>query len=559
MKEKIKKLINTIPKTLLGLFGAILIMVLPLTNGKVALGHDIDFHMTNYVLTKDYIDIFKLNIFLPRVFSGGIANGFGYGTGIFYPPLSFYLSAYTSSILEAFNLSSNNTITCVEIPILVFAGIFMYMLILEIFKDHKVSLIGSISYITSTYLMCDLYVRAALAELLVFVFIPIVFLGLYDLFFKEGKKFKILFVIGYTGMILSHLVLTVYLTIIIILLFLLNIKKVIKKDKIKSLLIASLIVLLLTSPYYIPILEHKINGSYIVFEQNGMYSLEQIKNNALTLDSYINKNSIIDGIKMYLNQVVLILLIITIIFNKKIFIKENRKIFNLSLIIIGVSIFISSTYFPWDKTHDFMKMIQFPWRMLTFVTFGISLLVGNIVKLFDSKNKTVLTVFISVLIVLISYNEIPKHTAIVPNYIDCTDMGVQKEYLPTNTSNNINYFISRNNDIKIRKGTATIELIEVKTPNIKANINTNEVITVELPALYYLGYNIELINEKEETKKLNYYENEYGFIELEIPESGILQVEYKNTTGGIIAKYIALITILVIFIINIVKRKKFLG
>ena len=58
MKEKIKKLINTIPKTLLGLFVAILIMVLPLTNGKVALGHDIDFHMTNYVLTKDYIDIF---------------------------------------------------------------------------------------------------------------------------------------------------------------------------------------------------------------------------------------------------------------------------------------------------------------------------------------------------------------------------------------------------------------------------------------------------------------------------------------------------------------------
>lgn len=556
MKKYIDRLIKIFPLQLLGVFFAIFIIFLPFENKLVAYGHDIGFHITNFLSNIYFINLSHLNLLIPKIFGGLIANGFGYGTGIFYPPLSYYLTTYCGVLLEFLNINPIISVTLVEILVVVASGLVMYLFLNELFSDKNVSGIGAISYVTSTYLLCDIYIRTALAELLTFLFIPIIFWGLYDLFFKNGKKFKYLFVIGYVGMIFSHLVITVYVTLLILILFILRIKYVLKKDIIKKLVISSIIILLLTSPFTIPLLEHKFFGDYVVFNENAMYSIDQITVEALEIDDFLNISMGNNGIKIYINQIVLMLFIVVLIFNKKIFKKDKRTIFYIALCLVLLSGYVSSIYFPWKYVSSFIKMIQFPWRMMVFISFGMAIIVGNVVKIIKGENKKLFIVIIALVIIFSSYNHITRYCVGEQVQVYYEDMGVQKEYLPVRTSDNMNYFENRNQQIIVRDGQASIDLIENNVPNIKANILLNsEVAILELPALYYLGYKIELINEQGKSIRLDYRENEYGFVEINVLDSGLLNVTYEGTLANKIARCVAVFTFIGIFGFNIIFKK----
>ena len=56
----------------------------------------------------------------------------------------------------------------------------------------------------------------------------------------------------------------------------------------------------------------------------------------------------------------------------------------------------------------------------------------------------------------------------------------------------------------------------------------NDTVTLELPRLYYLGYDIKQITNNK-TKKLNYNPGDKGFITFEVEENGIIKVDYTGT------------------------------
>lgn len=554
------KAIKSIPKPVLGLLFSILVLTLPLIKTKVIWGHDYDFHVTNMLLTHEYIDIFKLSNTLPKVLGGNIANGFGYGTGLFYPPLSYYLTSYISYFLGFSKDNLPLSITILETIIIALSGIFMYIFIKRVFKDDKVAGVGSISYISSTYFLCNVYTRCAIGEMLTFIFVPIIFLGLYELFFGDTKKFNILFIIGYVGMIHSHLVLSVYLTIIIIILFLCFPKKVFKKDIIKKLILSSIIILLISSSYIVPMLEHKILGDYVVFSPYGMYTDSRINENIISLNDFLTIGTKENNIKVYINHVVLIASILTIIFNKKIFKKEERKIYLATIILILVSVIISSSHFIWNHAPEFLKMIQFPWRLRGITAFGLAILTGNLLRAIKGENKSLIISVLALGILLFGYNTIIHENITYPAEVNTMSMGAEKEYLPVNTKENIEYYDTRTKDIIIKEGHAEINTIENNTPylNSKIELNSNKIV-IELPRLYYLGYQIKLTDNAGNTTKINYYENEYGFIELELNKSVVLEVTYEGTIANKIANYICLITIIVCIVTLIYKNNRRIG
>jgi len=556
-KEKILKRLSTIPKPVLGLLFAILVLTSPLFGNEISLGHDHEFHMTNLYLNYKSINIFKLDILLPKVFGGTIANGFGYGTGLFYPPLSYYLTSYIASILNYFNKNIYLSISVLEIITIILSGTFMYILLKRIFKEYNIASIGSISYISSTYFLCNIYTRCALAEMLTFIFIPIVFLALYELFFGKKERFNILFIIGYVGMIHSHLVLSVYLTLIICILFLFFSKKVLKKDIIKKLLFSSIIILLISSSYLIPLLEHKIYGDYVVFSPNGMYSKYFIEENGIRLHEFYTITTKPNNIKIYLNLIVMTLSIITIIYNKKIFKNEQRKIYLITLILILVSAYLSSSYFPWKKAPQFLKMIQFPWRLRGILAFSLAILAGNSIKVIKEENKNLILILLALAIIFYGNNTIDLSNFEYPLDLYKLNMGVENEYLPTKTKDNYAYYLLRKEDINIKKGEAEINTLDNNSPYHKLQIElTTENITIELPRLYYLGYEIKLTDDEDNIKKIDYYENEFGFIETEINKSGLLEVSYEGTFANKISNYITFTTATICIIFLILKNKR---
>ena len=553
-----EKKIKLLSKPFIGLLIAIFILILPLLDNKISFGHDYKFHATNNIVTYDSISILKLKLTLPQIYGKNIANGFGYGTGIFYPSLTNYLVSYITYFL---NLSYKNcvlSLTYISILIIILSGLIMYNFTKKISNDEYVAAISAMTYISYSYFLCNIYARNALGEALISIFLPLVFYSLYELFLGDEKKFLPLFIIGYIGMINSHLVLSILITIIIIIMFLFNYKKVFKKDKLKNLILASILILLIVSPYLIPLLEHRLFGNYVVFEKNVMYNLASIKEHTLSMfDYFIVKYKTDNGVEVYFGYITIISSIATIIFNKKIFKKDEKDIYINIILFIIISMLLSSKILPWDYMPNFIKMIQFPWRMCGITSLGVAMLSGYFIKIIELKYKKIVAIFMSILIVFFGFATIPKENMQEIFHPEKMSIGNQEEYLPVNAKKNINYFENRNQEIITKKGETEINIIKNSTPYLNAEIilNTEKAI-IELPRLYYLGYEITLKEPNGKKYIINYYENEYGFIEFKINRSGILEVNYKGTIANQIANYVCLITMTICILICIYKKVK---
>lgn len=114
-----------------------------------------------------------------------LTNGYGYSWDLFYGPLSTVGLLFTnwlmSSWINAYKL-------------LLFIGLFlsgfsMFKLVFRITDDRNVAGLASVLYMTMPYHLTDMYIRNALGEYLSFIFMPLVFLGLYNIFHKDNRDY----------------------------------------------------------------------------------------------------------------------------------------------------------------------------------------------------------------------------------------------------------------------------------------------------------------------------------------------------------------------------------
>ncbi len=534
-------------KNYLFIFFISLFLILPLINNLYFEGHDTGYHIANILAISDnlsYHNILTLKIF-PL-----IANNFGYGSGIFYPQLSHIWAAIIYKIITPWNLSVFSAIKITNFIVIFLSGILMYHFMKVVTKNKSLSFLSTLLYLTAPYKLYDYIVRDALAESFVFIFIPLVFLGVYYLLNKNYKKFYICFVIGYVGLINSHLVMTIYITLFLGLILLTQWSKIWQKENIKHFFKATGLVILICLPFIIPLLEHKLYGSYVVFSKNAMANPGGVYWNGLRFKQYFIGNHQTIGYH-FLNYFTIFFLIYILkksqniknIFKKM---RENY-LFATGIICTVLGIWMSSLLFPWVIMPDFLLMIQFPWRLGTMTLFGLSILSYEALKDMQShkkalKNLTILSCFIVALFCL--YTENYKY--LTPNDYNLSDIGMgwQKEYLPLNTYQNIDYFNSRNNEVILKDGNAEIGDYEDNLPNLTFKAENVSNATLELPRLYYLGYQIKAIYDTSE-EEIPYYENDNGFIEINLEKSAIIVVEYTGTKINQIGNIISILSILV--------------
>lgn len=180
MKEKIlknKKIIDYIILVIVGL-----ILCIPLLNSKVDVYSDDGIqHISRAFGTFASI---KQNGIFPNVISS-FSNNFGYSWNLFYGPLSTYA-------IIIINLICGNFIIAYKLfalLALILSGVFMYKFINSYTENSNAALLASILYMTFPYHLTDLYSRNALGEYVSFIFIPLVFYGLYNLFYTSGKNY----------------------------------------------------------------------------------------------------------------------------------------------------------------------------------------------------------------------------------------------------------------------------------------------------------------------------------------------------------------------------------
>ena len=320
------------------------------------------------------------------VIMSNFCNGFGYSWNIFYSPFT----AYVPMIFRLFTDSYELIFKLFMVLISFLSGIAMYEFVKNVTKNRYAGLLASALYIFVPYRLTDMYLRYAIAELASFIFLPITFLGMYNIFCNDEKSIKksLALTIGAVGLILTHIVMAMYVAIFCFIYLIINIKKLKDKNILKMLGINILLIILLSSFYLLPMLEHKMNTEYEVFKSGRMENTEKLissKTNLIDL-VYTPNGKLVKEIGF----VILIGLILTILAYKKID-KNLKMIYWFSLITDITCIILSLKIFPFEKLPEILKMIQFTFRLLEFSSFFLVFVVAInysiVIKNFQMKEK----------------------------------------------------------------------------------------------------------------------------------------------------------------------------
>lgn len=137
-------------------------------------------------------------IWYPR-WSPDFAFGYGYPFFNIYGPLAYYVG-------EVFHLIGFDFVTSVKIVFglsIAFSGLAMYLFVRRL-MGPKAGLVAALVYVYVPYHVFDLYVRAALAESVTFVFVPLVLWGCYETVQKPRLTNIVGLGLAYAGLMFTN-------------------------------------------------------------------------------------------------------------------------------------------------------------------------------------------------------------------------------------------------------------------------------------------------------------------------------------------------------------------
>ena len=551
-----------------------IIVCIPLMNKNINIYRDDGIqHVCRLIGTYQTI---KSGEMLPMIMSN-LCNNFGYSWNIFYSPLT----AYAPLIFKIFNFTFTNCLKIFMFAVTLLSGITMYTFMMNVTKNKNVSLLSSILYVLAPYRITDMYIRIAVAELASFVFIPIIFDGLYSVLKEEKLSFKLIW--GTVGLILTHTVITMYMAIICLLYLVFNIKKL-KSIKVIRILVISLVcILLITSFYWVGLLQHHNATSYEVFVPGRMEvgnKLEYYKTEFYQL-FHTNK----DQTMIYAIGLVTVLgLVLTPIAWKNVE-KDYKRTYVLFLIFGIILTIMTLTFFPFEKLPSIFKMIQFTFRLYEFTAFFFAFVAGInygiIIKKFKIFDVIVLAVISTLLLIpyksKLEYELSTNEDRLIEGVRVTENTGrihagmASMEYLPSKAFKVLNtYIANRKDEPIITNGEAEIlnysknrtnlefELANMKSKQEADNQNnkTEAGLTIELPYIYYLGYRV-YANGSE----IEYAESDNGFVQIKInpalyEQDVKINVKYIGTNEMIVASVISIVSAMIIVISEIILNMK---
>ena len=494
-------------------------------------------------------------------------NGFGYSWNIFYSPIT----AYIPLLFEVFTNSFELILKIFMFLITFLSGITMYEFVNKVTKNRYTALLASAIYTFAPYHLTDMYNRVAIAELATFIFLPLVFHGMYNIFNTEEKNFSksLPLCFGAIGLILSQIVIAMYVAIICLIYLLVNIKQLKDKRVLKILGINILLILLITSFYTVPLLEHKVETDYEVFKDGRMERTDALifyKVDPIDL-VYTEANNL----SFEIGLVSIIGLVFTIFVYKKLD-KNIKKIYWFSLIGGILCVIFSLRFFPFEKLPSILKMLQFTFRLLEFSTFFFAFVVAInfslLIKNFKMTDVLVLNAITILLIVPlakknISYEKQWKEEDLWPAVSVNEQTGrvhagcASFEYLPSKAFEHLDYIKQRECKTYVLNGSVQIENEEKNGCQMSMDIsNVGKDTVIELPYIYYLGYTSQFTDINGDTRELNLYESDNGFLAINLSESmnGKITISYTGTTLMWVSYVVSFITLAVVLGFMIYKK-----
>lgn len=509
-----------------------------------------------------YFNIGRLEILMQALKEGNYPiyldydtlEGYGYFTKGFYPDLVILpfaiIGLLVGSVLAYNILIFTMTFLC---------GLFMYKAVNVVFRNSFIASVSSILYTFSAYHLFDWYNRAALGESISFTFLPLIFLGLYHILAGDYKKWYLL-TIGYSLLLYTHLLSSFLTFLVMVIILLLCCRKLVKEPKrIAFLMLATIVTLPIVASYLFPMLEQMTSNTFYYSTSENITGQTKLGFTELGWSMLSGilypKNNNMCGI----GPLLVIILLLRLLIREK---KSYLKIADFCVLIGVILLVMASALFPWGRLP--LGFIQFPWRLYEFIIFFFSIGGAYYLSVILKGRKQYVFamggIVVYTLIIMVVSNENYKYWQTraktdAPEWFSGEPSVLNQyykgglEYLPSRVPG---YgFMKERRDLIISENSDTqVSNLKREKGITSFDIKTNIPDKLELPLIYYRGYNAE-----QNSKEITIEQSDDGLVQLPINESGNIKVYYAGTTIQKISWYITLVSI-VVFCVFIYRTKQ---
>lgn len=338
--------------------------------------------------------VFRDGVLYPRWFPD-MTYGYGYPLFNIYGPLAFYIG-------EGFHLIGFDFVTAVKIVFAlawVLSGLAMYGFVKRILNHRGAAFVAGLLYVLMPYHLIDVYVRAALAESVALVFLPLTLWAFYETVTQRNIRSVLFAAFAYAGMVFAHNGIALLFSLVLgaWIIFLLlrerdRTKRFFSLENLRGLFRASLptgaglgLGLGLTAIFMVPlVLEYR----YITVAQwtQNYYNYQDHFVELYQLFSPqwgfgISNLGPVDGLSFQIGLVPIILFVAALFVIAK---NPNSArafvsfFFVLSLLVVLLMFEFS---LPVWQAFGLAGVAQFPWRLLTLTTVSFSIVGGSVMLL----------------------------------------------------------------------------------------------------------------------------------------------------------------------------------
>lgn len=143
--------------------------------------------------------VLRDGILYPRWFAD-MTYGYGYPLFNIYGPLAFYIGEFLHLLGADFVLAVKLVFGLAWIA----SGLAMYGLMKRVFANRAAGLLAGLLFVLMPYHLVDVYVRAAFAESVALVFIPLTLWAFYDTVTVGNRRSVLFAAFSYAGMVFAH-------------------------------------------------------------------------------------------------------------------------------------------------------------------------------------------------------------------------------------------------------------------------------------------------------------------------------------------------------------------
>ena len=491
----------------------------------------------------------------PRILLGLIEN-YGYGSGFYYP--NFFIQIPAALRILGFSLPFAYKFFILLCTF--FSLCSIYSCTKHISGKVSAARIAAVLYAFAAYRLIDVFYRAAIGEFQAFMFMPIIILGLYEIYEGHPEKWYY-FALGFTGLLMCHMISVAICGVCAFAFVLVRFKKTFGDRRVFTALVKSVLLTLALGAFFIlPMIEQMTTVEMKINEiGSGNYGFHAQSFGQL-FSVFIKWERGRGARYAYPGLILLIIPVLRLIFVRK---RTKPVVIADVLSLFGAAAMIMCTeVFPWQYFHWFRSYIQFAWRFMEVATVCLCVSCAIYADSISTSKWFVMAVVIGGaacgLPIIVETITNRMYSADEYLYLSGYNKLGNAEYLPSSfrrefaeenkdtvSSNAEDYEITQHN----REGLTFSFSYEVN--------NGDENVYFTVPLVMYTGYRAELTSLDGTVTELQPEADDIGLVRVYTGgvDSGTIYVHYEKTTIQIVSEIISL-SALAFVAAMLIRRKK---